>query len=120
MVRFNVFHPADPNIRRRMFTIFKKICGKQWNGTDGDRRLFQSAFGVSPQLCLRLWGMCFFPPRFNFEHFMNALFFLKTYPTQDVLEMKLSFSRKTIIKYTWIVIERLSQLSGQVVSLLIG
>ena len=89
--------PRDINIRSRIIKIFEKTSDKKWNGTDGDDRLFRSLFGVSLELSIRLWGMCLFPPKFNVEHFMDALHFMKTYPTIDVLETRLPFSRKTII-----------------------
>ena len=106
----------EVDVRSRVLWAFKKICGKTWHGTDGDKRLFASAFGVSLRVCLRLWGMCLFPSNFSVEHFMDTLYFMKTYPTLDVLEMKLSFSRKTIVKNNWYVIKKIASLAGQVVS----
>ena len=109
------FAPVD--FGQRMRFTFKKITKSTWYGTEANHRMFRSAFGCSPAVAEELWVLGAFPVDYDPFYVFVGLYFLKVYPTLDILVMVAQISRKTIIKHVWYVVEVISMISGRVVSL---
>ena len=71
---------------------------------------FKSLFGISPLVCSKAWNLL----RATIDdssrpvHFLWALLFLKTYATNKVLRALTRSDEKTLRKWTWYFIEKLS------------
>ena len=82
-----------------------------------DIRLFRSLLGVSPLVCVDIWGTCAWPHGTSPRHLMWALLFLKVYATEDVLCSMAGCCRATFRKWMWPCVEAMAKAKAQVVSL---
>jgi hypothetical protein len=92
---------------------------ERWDGIGLSRNLY--TIGTTFTVCARLWGLLelhgnireiFVQPK----HILWALCFLKVYASQYVLASLLHVDRKTLMRWTWIVVENIHWLHGEVVS----
>jgi len=67
-------------------------------------RRFKSHFGTSPLICSLLWEIVALHPqgeKLSPIHILWTLYFLKVYPTSDLLSGRLRKDPKTVKKYLW-------------------
>lgn len=74
-------------------------------------RRFKANFGVSPNVCHKLWQELVKPNNPEPNHLMWTLKFLKTYPTENVLATILERDEKTLRKYIWLYVTCLAELN---------
>ena len=79
-------------------------------------------FGVSAEVAVKAWNkmeeLDLLPPSSQFQHYLWALAFMRTYPPNDTTLSTLLGGKdpKTIHKYMWPYIKSLSELENFVVS----
>lgn len=100
--------------------IMARRPGRTNGSMIGKLRRFRSFFGVSPEICSRLWGML--DPCATMEngavpeHLLWALMFMKIYATNSVLcALVGGVDEKTYRKWTWIFVNAISYLEGSVI-----
>ena len=73
---------------------------------------FTGVFGVSPHVCSILWGMLKKNKSNNVKHkhLLWTLYFLRHYPTHHEMSSWCGFSRVTVDKYIWDIIDMISKL----------
>lgn len=76
------------------------------------KRRFQAMFGVSSLVCSVVWSMIKdkLPDGATPSHLMWALLFLKCYNTEEVNRTILKADEKTMRKWVWIFVDRISRL----------
>ena len=90
-------------------------------------RRWRSHFGVCPRSSYRMWLLLLQQEEdapqvekrsrgLNLMAFFMTLFFLKTYPTNDVMAARTQKDPKTVRKWVWWYISKMSQLSPILVS----
>ena len=86
-----------------------------------EERRFRATFGCGSLIVVELWGLMrkkkLLPEKTTISHLMNALLFLKLYPTEKTLSV-LTAGRdaKTNRKWIWKVIAAISELEDEFVS----
>ena len=86
-------------------------------------RTWRAHFGACPRTSLEMWNLLLqefvheLPRGVDLEAFFMVLFFLKTYPSVDVLASRVQKDQKTVRKWVWWYIEKMSHLSHILVSL---
>jgi hypothetical protein len=96
--------------------------------TDGSeeirRRRFKSSFGCSPTVVARIWNLID-PYEDEYlsnisgmtpNHFLWAFLFLKVYSTEAQHSITVGVDEKTFRKWSWLFVEEISNLVGEVVS----
>jgi AraC-like DNA-binding protein len=85
-----------------------------YNDTDWFLRRFRSLFGCSPKVLTALFNTLLkqnlISTSAKVQHLMWALAFLKSYNTESYFAMTYRVSEKTIRKWIWFFLERISQL----------
>ena len=93
----------------------------QYYDIEGYRK---ATIGTTFSVCAKLWGLLelhrdigslFVQPK----HILWALCFLKVYASQFVLSSLLRCDRKTLMRWTWLVVDNIHWLHGEVVSCLV-
>ena len=86
-------------------------------------RIWRAHFGVCPRASLKMWRLLLqefgnIGPTKGLElpAFFMTLFFLKTYPTVDVLASRVQKDPKTARKWVWFYINKMSDLTHILVS----
>ena len=77
-------------------------------------RAYRAHFEVSPQISLQIWLLIQdLEPDISFrpKHLLWTLFFLKTYPTEEVGSSRWGVTPKTFREWIWKMINPISQLS---------
>jgi hypothetical protein len=80
--------------------------------TNNDRQ-FLALFGVPPIHAYKLWRMIIDngnPEKIAPKHLMWALFFLRTYNREEVIATIMGVTEKTLRKWIWLVIKKLSSI----------
>ena len=87
-----------------------------------DRR-FRAFFGISSRTCARVWKLLVANADEDEDknvarpvHLLWALFFMKVYNTRSVNGSIANCDEKTFVKWTWVVLEGLSDLCNKYVS----
>jgi hypothetical protein len=103
----DIFLSHVPEIDRYQFYDTENFC--------------KATIGTTFTVCARLWGLLelhhnireiFVQPK----HILWALCSLKVYASQYVLASLLHVDRKSLMRWTWIVVENIHWLHGEVVS----
>lgn len=74
-------------------------------------RRFKSFFGVTPQVCAKLWNLFECNNLSQPKHLLWALLFLKQNGTEHERRSILKSDEKTIRKWTWVYVELLGKLN---------
>ena len=81
-------------------------------------REFRARFGVSANVCFKIWELCentFLRQNVHHKHLLWALLFLKTYTTEDILATMSGVTRKTFRFWTWLVVEVITKQKNNLV-----
>lgn len=92
------------------------LAAKQLLQEHGGRD-FNSIFGKTPEVVALTWNLLDLGDTgAKLKHLLWALMFMKTYSKEPVLASMAKVTRKTFRKWVWIVIFRIADLSGNIVS----
>ena len=81
------------------------------------RRQFKSTFGVSLEICYKIWKVCKpWEKMVQYKHLLWALMLLKTYAAEHILAAAAGANEKTYRKYVLSVLESIARAHGKVVS----
>jgi hypothetical protein len=85
---------------------------------------FKSWFGSHPVVYAQIWEDLLTTeivearilPKHDVDYFLMALYFLKTYPNEELRSGMLKLGEKTVRKWTWYFVEKMSALKALKVS----
>ena len=80
------------------------------------RQQFKSTFGVSLEICYKIWKVCNWEKMVKNKHLLWALIFLQTYVTEHILAANAGNDEKTYWKYVLSVLESIAWAHRKVVS----
>lgn len=74
-------------------------------------RRFKSFFGVSPEVCAKVWNLLVSDATSDPKHLLWCLLFLKQYGTEHERRVILNADEKTVRKWTWVYVKLLSEIN---------
>jgi hypothetical protein len=94
------------------------------SGRVGNYRRFKAWYGSSPIVYAQIWedlltteiAEARIRPKDDLDHFLLALYFLRTYPTEANRSGIFKMCEKTVRKWTWYFAGKIAALKGQKVS----
>lgn len=103
--------------------VARPILDRKPKGATSNRD-FISMFGVTPQICAKVWNLLAahdHPPpnndknKYLFKHLLWGLMFLKIYATRAILVQLAGVCKETFMKWAWITVKKIASLKSKVV-----
>jgi hypothetical protein len=93
-----------------------------------NERRFRSWFGSNPNVCAQIWedlltteiAEARIPLNSDPDYFLMALYFLKVYSTEEHRSGTFGIGERTVRKWSWYFVAKLSALKAQKVSFLVS
>ena len=87
------------------------IIGRPYRNTGEWYRRFRSHFGVDSTVVAAVWCRLSLPRKAQAKHLLYALFFLKTYQTENNASSHCCIDEQTYRTWVWIIVPRIARLS---------